>query len=305
MDNPRPFRPRDARPAPPPFSLVPTPLQVVIDRDDFASATLRSLAAVCGGVEALETLSTDPIVDDLPALDTVPEAHQPLAAEIIAEIEAAGARILDEELQVIVRRLVAAAAVHDSRPLRTRTTPVRLAAALTWIALRGNMQLGPRARLTAEELCELFRVTPCGSLGQSIARKMHLLAPVDEMSFHRLPTKNIALGDVHLLHSRTRQWLVQRRDETVRLADQVAAGREKRRPLKQRSDGHIALRGREVQVLGAVKGMAVEGRATVMVLLGEDAMDPDDVLALSVPDARQLVTWLQRALDAPFPRAVG
>ena len=60
-----------------------------------------------------------------------------------------------------------------------------------------------------------------------------------------------------------------------------------------------------MKVLGAVKGMAVEGRATVMVLLGEDAMDPDDVLALSVPDARQLVTWLQRALDAPFPRAVG
>ncbi len=35
-------------------------------------------------------------------------------------------------------------------------------------------------------------------------------------------------------------------------------------------------------------------------LFGTDPLDPDDVIGISVPDAHQLISALQGALDAPL-----
>ena len=51
---------------------------------------LRQLAAVCGGVEALETLSDDPIPDEPFDPSGLTDADRAVAAEILAAIEAAG-----------------------------------------------------------------------------------------------------------------------------------------------------------------------------------------------------------------------
>ena len=187
-----------------------------------------------------------------------------------------------------------------SQPLRRKAAPTRMAAALAWIMLRGNMQLGRRGRLTAGLLWGLFGVSNCADLGRSIAQKMGLLAPADIGRFHSIPSKDIALGDVRLLHSTTRSLLILRRDEAIDVADQLAADRARWSLVTVRDDGTVSIRSRDQRVLGAAKALNDKGRATVMVLFGADPLNPDDVIGLSVPDAHQLISALQGALDAPL-----
>lgn len=276
---------------------------MAIERDDYSSRGLQQLAAVCGGVPVLETLTADPIADEPFDPSGIADTDRAIAEEIIATIESATERFLDDEHRTIARRLVAAAATHPAHPLRRKAAPERRAAALAWIMLRGNMQLGPRRRLTGELLWELFCVSNSSYLGMSIAQKMNLLAPADPASFRSLPSKDIALGDVRLLHSEARSWLIRQRDEMVEIANQLAADRAASSLVTMYGDGKLSIRGRDTRVLTAVKALNSHGRATVMVLLGDRIMDPDDVIGLSVPDAHQLVTALQRALDAPLSAA--
>ena len=65
-------------------------LRRAIDRGDHYSGVLRQLAAVCGGVGALETLSDDPIPDEPFDPSGLTDADRAVAAEILAAIEAAG-----------------------------------------------------------------------------------------------------------------------------------------------------------------------------------------------------------------------
>jgi hypothetical protein len=282
------------------LSLVPSPLRTAIERDDHFSGELQQLAAVCGGVPALETLTDDPTPDEPFDPSVIADADRALVEEIIATIELAGDRFLDDEHRTIARRLVAAAATHPTHPLRRKTAPGKLAAALTWIMLRGNMQLGPGKRLTGQFLWELFGVSNSADLGRSIAQKMRLLAPTGGRPYRSLPSKGIALGDVRLLHSHARSWLIQRRDETIEVANQIAADRERWSLVTVRDDGNVSIRCRDQRVLTAVKALDSNGRATVMVLLGNRIMDPDDVIAISVPDTHLLISALQHALDSPL-----
>lgn len=284
------------------LSLVASPLRSAIDRGDHYSGVLRQLAAVCGGIQALETLRDDRIPDQPFDPSGLTDADRGVATEILARIEAAcdRSRLLDAQHRTISRRLLAAAAAHPAQPLRRKVAPERIAAALAWIMLRGNLQLGRRGRLTAQLLWELFAVGNCADLGRSIAGKMGLLAPTDIGRFHALPSKDIALGDVRLLHSTTRSLLIQRRDEAIELAHQLAADRARWSLVTIRDYGKVSIRARDLRVLGAAKALNDQGRATVMMLFGANAMDPDDVIGLSVPDAHQLISALQHALDAPL-----
>ncbi len=76
-------------------------------------------------------------------------------------------------------------------------------------------------------------------LGRSIAQKMGLIAPADVGRFHSIPSKDIALGDVRLLHSTTRSLLIQRRDEAIDVADQLAADRARWSLVTIRDDGTV------------------------------------------------------------------
>ncbi len=288
------------------LSLVTSPLRRAIDRGDHYSGVLKQLAAVCGGVDVLEALRDDPIPDEPFDPSGMADDHRALAVELLETIETAfeGSRLLDRLLddqhRTISRRLVAAAVTHPAQPLRRKAAPQRMAVALVWIMLRGNMQLGPRGRLTAGHLWDAFGVGNCSDLGRSIAQKMRLLAPTEIGSYHSLPSKNIALGDVRLLHSTTRSTLIQRRDEAIELGHQLAATREKWSLVTVRDDGTVSIRARDLPVIGAAKALSDHGRATVMMLFGSDAMNPDDVIGISVPDAHQLISALQHALDAPL-----
>ncbi len=284
------------------LSLVTSPLRRAIERDDHYSGVLRQLAAVCGGVEALETLRDDPIPDEPFDPSGLTDDDRALATEILATIDVAFQRfpLLDGQHRTISRRLVAAAVTHPAQPLRRKAAPERMAAGLAWIVLRGNMQLGPRGRLTAGLLWDLFGVGNCADLGRSIAQKMRLLAPTDIRTFHSLPSKDIALGDVRLLHATTRSTLIQRRDEAIEVAHQLAATRERWSLVTFRDDGTVSIRARDLPVIGAAKALNDHGRATVMMLFGTDAMNPDDVIGISVPDAHRMISALQHALDAPL-----
>ncbi len=287
---------------PPDLSLVTSPLRRAIDRDDHYSGVLGQLAAVCGGVEALETLRDDPIPDEPFDPSGLTDADRRLATEILATVDVAFGRfpLLDGQHRTISRRLVAAALAHPAQPLRRKAATERMAAGLAWIVLQGNMQLGRRGLLTAGLLWELFAVGSCADLGRSIAQKMRLLAPTDIRTFHSLPSKNIALGDVRLLHSSTRTLLIQRRDEAIEFSHQLAADAAKWSLVTIRDDGTVSIHARPLPVVGAVRALNDHGRATVMMLFGTDAMDPDDVIGISVPDAHRLISALQHALDAPL-----
>ncbi len=225
--------------------------------------------------------------------------------EILATAESAGAPYLDVEVRTILRRLAAAAATHGARPLRSRSAPERKAAALVWLVLKGNMQLSGRSRRTAGRLWDLFGVTECASLARDIAVKMGMFRASGPGEWYVLPCKEIVLGDARLLDSRARSCLIRVRDRTIELTEQLAAEHEAGKLVSPCGDGKVRVRGRELRFIRAMKELNLEGRAKVIVFLGEDIMDPEDVLALSVPDAHELVASLLCALDAPLTGPAG
>ena len=61
------------------------------------------------------------------------------------------------------------------------------------------------------------------------------------------------------------------------------------------------MRASPTKVVDAVKGVLLDsGRATVIVGFGEQ-VDDADFVALTVPDAHELVRRVQLALDTPLP----
>jgi hypothetical protein len=111
---------------------------------------------------------------------------------------------LDHEYRVIVHRLAVTAATHDQHPLRRRTSSTRLAAALAWIALKGNVEIGRRSRWVAEDIRCSFGVSSCLGLVRKIATSLDMAPTADSFGSNRFPPGGMTLGDVGLLHSRTR-----------------------------------------------------------------------------------------------------
>ena len=273
-------------------------------RSDFG-ASLRGLAAFCGGTEHLESLTTHPL-DPVPInLDVT---HHPDAERLgpIVEIISSWAVVaLDDEERTVVARVLRRAIDHPDNPLGVRSKPSRVAAGVVWMALRGNNRIGRRARWSSEDIWRCFGVSSCTDIGIRIARTLGMERDRD-LDWTEWPSDPIALGHPELLVSAMRRWLIVQRDAGVRAALTLEAGRDQRRLVKPLGDGTVRVTGREVHLARVIKGMSTEGRGTVMLIFGDDPTEPDDVLGLSVPDARRLAAELDVALRAPWvePRSV-
>lgn len=113
----------------------------------------------------------------------------------------------------------------------------------------------------------------------------------------QLPCGDIRLGDVTLLHTSTRRWIVDQRDASARAIEQIERSRAAARPMQRRGD-QVELRGADLGVLSAVR-VQLDGPQRVMVLFGDRVDDPDEIVALTVPDAHRLVQLVQAALASP------
>ena len=277
---------------------VPGVLRRAIESGDPYAGFARHLAQICGGVGPLERLTSEPHVRELIEKSAVPEVDRELVNQVLAVIDTVSPDRLDPEYRIILHRLVVTAATHDRRPLRRRTSPTRLAAALAWITLKGNIEIGRRSRWVAEDIWYWFGVSNCAGLARKIATALDMTPTVDSFGATRFQPGGITLGDVGLLHSRTRARLITQRAEAIEVIEHFEARREAALPIVHRGGGLVELRAREVKVLRAMKANA-DGRLKILVLLGNSIEKPEEIIAFSVPDAWRLVGELQAALEAP------
>jgi hypothetical protein len=281
-----------AVPAPGPVS----PLRDALGSGQWYAPMVRQLTAVVGGIDALEGLDTEPIPDEPFAWSTVLDRDRAFVAEVLEATDGSCDEWLDTEYRTIVRRLLALVASHDSRPLRRRTSATRFAAALVWLALNGNGDVGRRARWRAQDIWWRFGVTSCAGLGRSAHAAAGLASTDDDEWFALLPRGQLVLGEPGLLHSRFREVLVARRSRTEETVQRAAALHAAAQPIVSIGPDRLELRARPVEVLWTVKAMSTVGRAQVIVALGEPG-DAPELLAFTVPQAHELRAAVSHALE--------
>ena len=118
------------------------------------------------------------------------------------------------------------------------------------------------------------------------------------------PRRSIRRGSTtsHVLHSRFRASLVTQRDRMLEVA-----GRRRTWSVVRGNgvSARVEVRVAPTKVVHAVKGVLADtGRATVLIGFGDQVEDADFV-ALTVPDAHELVRTVQLALDASLPNLGG
>ena len=185
----------------------------------------------------------------------------------------------------------------------SRSDARRTAAALTWLTLRSNNALGRKKRLQVDELWHMFGVSNCAARGWALLSAAGLPDPNAERLFGDPPRRVVWLSDSNLLDSTVRARLVCERNGLVGAALDQIRKHDEQRPIRNVGNGQVHIRARPITPRWALTAVAETGRATVMVTVGESD-DDVEVLALSIPDARRLVSMIGTALDAPFPQAV-
>ncbi len=256
----------------------------------------------CGSIDQLESLTAEPLPAHPVDWGAVPAEDRPLLETLLSLIEPMCLAELDDEYISIVRRLVERCAAHPSRPLRARSRPERLAAALVWVATLGNAE--PRVLRTGGigDIWWWFGVTSCTTIGRTLATTVGFRPTPrygEEVGWDR--DEGVYLRDPALLHSRYRRSLIA---QTASLNDYIVEHEERKRlarPMVQ-SEGQVRLRMVESEFAVAAKTNLRNGRHVVMLGLGGTVTDPDHLFALSIPEARRLLQSVQHAVDStPIP----
>lgn len=170
---------------------------------------LQDLADLVGDLTALEHLDTTPLPDEPFGWTEVPGALVPVFEDLMPLLDSCADQWLTVEHRTAMRRLAATVARRDPRPLR-RGPLLRRAAAIAWIVLRANDDLGPgRQRLmTAKDLSARFGLR---SEVSSPARSM-LRAAGGSQCWSAEFGDRVRVGDARLLTARRRERIVAERD---------------------------------------------------------------------------------------------
>lgn len=219
-------------------------------------------------------LDAIPLPDDPFDWSVVEPRDVAFVEQVLALSDRCCAEMLDIEFRTVTRRILARVAGRDPRPFRR----------------------SPHAARCAAWLWAWFGVGNCSDRGRSLWRAAGL-----ESDPWSCPD-TLLLGDPALLHSGMRAHLVMRRDVMLEVA-----GRRRTWSVAE-TDGtsaRVAVRAAPTKVVYSVKGVAADtGRATVLIGFGEQ-VDDAHFVALTVPDAHELVRRVQLALDAPLPGVGG
>jgi hypothetical protein len=263
------------------------------------ASSVSDLAGLVGGIDALEGLDDVPLRDDPFDWTLVADKDRSVVAELLALIDDRVEHAFGIEYQIVTHRLLERIATHDPSSLR-RGSVMRTAAALTWLALRGNGELSGRRWPSATGIWAMFRVSSCADRGRVLfsstgmtPRQCRDYSPFRSWS-------DVWLCDPLLLHSDSRMSVMEQRDATIRAIESDATGREEAHPIKRLADGNLSISARSVTPRWAIRSRNASGRALVLTTFGESEDDPE-VLALSISDARHLIALLERALDSTTP----
>jgi hypothetical protein len=244
-------------------------------------------------VAALLDLTTDPLPDEAFDWSDVDEHDAATVSAVLVRCDAACDALLDLQFRTIARRILALVATRDPRPLRRASNPDRLAAGIVWLAGHANGEFGrhaPRWR-SARSLWDVLGVGNCAERGYAIRNAAGLVPDVVTTTWW--DEGMTPLGTVALLHSRTRQALIARRDAYLRIE-------QERRRWSLSPDGRsVEVRAALATPLTVTRGRNAENdQAVVMVALGAPGtgLDDSDLYGLALPDARRLVEMLRRAI---------
>ncbi len=295
--------------SPPIFGVLPssttptkTTLRNLVQSDHWTGRMVGDLCDLVGGIHNLENLDVTPLRDTPFDWAVVSETDQVMVRELLREIDERVASWFGDEYQVIAHRLVERIASHSPKSL-SRGPATRTAAAITWLALRGNGALARSRWPRANTIWSVFRVSNCTDRARGLFKEIGL-APRPLDSHKYVDQAEIWLSDPSLLHSETRRDLVQRLAVAMCAIEQDAARRIASHPLKRLENGSLSISARSVTPRWAIRAPTASGRTLVLITFGETEDDPE-VLSLSVPDARHLVTLLERALDSAHPWPIG
>lgn len=267
-------------------------IQDALDTIAFGAYGLGELVDRCGSVDALAT-----ITERAATSRDSEESAAPRHADVAELVDARLIRYLDDEYRAIIFELARIASAHEAKPLDRRTSARRLGAALTWIVLTGNGKVGRANRWQAADIWFWFEVGNCAPLARTIADDLGMLG--DPMrSSARYPHNDILLGNAALLHTNTRASIASRRDTSLKIVDDAEEGRRAARPITPAGNGQIRISAQPLQFLTAFR-VTTDGRDHLVMTFGDEAVDPDEAIALTVPDARLLHQRLGEALDGP------
>lgn len=310
--------PTHLRVVPPPAAPPPlprSPLREAIETDGPGAYGARELAACVGGIDALERLDIEPLLPQPFDASAVPLAHRPLVVSIHSEMQAGidafnrpfnslwtttGLPELpppfDAEYRAIAQRILLRLATANGGAL-ARSTPRRTAAAIAWLAFRGNQKKRGRRRpeVTADGVWRAFNVSNCATLASALHRALNLPPFDSDDNWHDL--SSLWLTDTQLLHSTARVWILRARTSAMQVCETLAREAAERRPVQFLPGGKVQIKARPVVPLSALRTPDITGRHTVVAMFGD--LDDPEVIALSVPDAQRLIAILQRALDQP------
>lgn len=262
---------------------------------DWLCEHIIELGEFVGGLDVLEQLHAEPLPDEPFDWGAAGLAHRGLVAQILELADAACDELFDAEIRTVARRVLARAVRAGSPKLHDDADPVRLAAALVWVAAKGNVRLGRAAGLYAKQLWAHFGVPDCGEIGRALLR-----AAVPDAS-RRAPywigSRVEWLGDVALLTGAMRAAVLTHLDELLDTAAQEAGERLALRPYGGSGDGWERVRALRYSVRQVVKAADEARRAYVVIQFGELA--PARVVALRRSDALRLRDLLDAALDLP------
>ena len=177
------------------------------DDDEISNSEwmLRTLSHAVGGIDVLMSLDTEPLPDENFLWTGIPEDIRGVVEEMLGFCD----RIADDwvdvngghENRTAMRRLLHRVAVGDPRIFRRKASPLRGAAAIAWLILRGNEERG----VSTKQLMESLGLS--GSPSQR-AEPMLRAIGMDPYSIYR----SYHLGSPDLLTSTRRASIIGRRD---------------------------------------------------------------------------------------------
>lgn len=261
----------------------------------------RELIVQVGSPDALATLTTTVHYDEAFNWDGIDPELRPLVSDLLERLEVVFA-FFDDEYRTILWRTLRTLALDADRPLRRRSRPDRIAAAIAWVALSANTAIGRSARWATADLWHWFGVSPCTDIGHELARSIRRRHVSDDEMVKAVShgDTGTVVADSRFLHSRRRKQLIEQRDRLQQMIDdQHRSGRD-RHPITRVDDG-IAVRAQPVVVRWATKGVSPEGRASITIALGEGIADME-AWCVSIPDAHRLIEALQLALAEPLSK---
>lgn len=171
--------------------------------------TLEYIARDVGGMDALVALDDLPLPDEEFDWVGIGEGTRPAVQAILEQCDGCADALFDVEHRTAMRRFLARAARNEPKVFARKGSPVRGAAAVTWVIATGNRTAGVwSSEMTAKDLLAHFGIT--GSVSDRAGTLMRAAG---------MPTgyavSSIELGDPGLLVAARRRKLIESRDSAL------------------------------------------------------------------------------------------